>query len=545
LSSSNGGSLTNFASGTQNVFVTYPSEKSVYLDASGNVSALGTIASGTWNASTIVTTYGGTGLSSYTAGDLPYYASGTALSKLGIGTSGQILTSSGTAPQWSTLSGVAVTTFSAGTTGFTPSSATSGAITLAGTLAVGNGGTGLTTLTANGVVYASSSSALATGSALTFDGTNFTVTQSAWQFFVGANFAKVQNTTGTSASLFLSDNTDSATIKNIGSSIAFINSSSEGMRLTSTGLGIGTNSPAAKLDVRGSSSFLINSSNPTAWVSVDSGLTTHSVYSQFNTSNNCGVFGTYTSDPIYFVTGNNERMRLTSTGYLGIGTSSPAAPLHVLGSSIFQILQTSSNTQGPYLSFVQSSGSRVGYVGYGGNATSGGLYIHNDNNTPIIFETNASEAMRIDSSGNLLVGYTSSNGSYKLQVNSQIFATSSTIATSDANYKTDVIPLTGMLDIVTKLNPVQFNWKKHLVHNFDTTTTTVGFLAQEVQSTLANTSFVNSIVKKNEVNLPDDTKQEFLGIAEGTMIAILTKAIQEQQALITDLTNRIKTLENK
>ena len=37
LSSSNGGSLTNFASGTQNVFVTYPSEKSVYLDASGNV----------------------------------------------------------------------------------------------------------------------------------------------------------------------------------------------------------------------------------------------------------------------------------------------------------------------------------------------------------------------------------------------------------------------------------------------------------------------------------------------------------------------------
>ena len=49
----------------------------------------------------LVTTYGGTGLSSYTAGDLPYYASGTALSKLGIGTSGYILTSSGTAPQWS------------------------------------------------------------------------------------------------------------------------------------------------------------------------------------------------------------------------------------------------------------------------------------------------------------------------------------------------------------------------------------------------------------------------------------------------------------
>jgi hypothetical protein len=65
-----------------------------------------------------------------------------------------------------------VTTFSAGTTGFSPSTATSGAVTLSGTLATTNGGTGLTSFTANGVLYASSSSALTTGSALTFDGTN-------------------------------------------------------------------------------------------------------------------------------------------------------------------------------------------------------------------------------------------------------------------------------------------------------------------------------------------------------------------------------------
>jgi len=95
---------------------------------------------------TLITSNGGTGLTSFTAGDLPYYATGTALSKLGIGTAGQILTSSGTAPQWSTLTGVAVTTFSAGTTGFTPSVATSGAITLSGTLTTTNGGTGATSL---------------------------------------------------------------------------------------------------------------------------------------------------------------------------------------------------------------------------------------------------------------------------------------------------------------------------------------------------------------------------------------------------------------
>lgn len=52
----------NFSSGTQSVFVTYPSSQSVYEDAFGNVSPLGTIASGTWNGSTIGVAYGGTGV---------------------------------------------------------------------------------------------------------------------------------------------------------------------------------------------------------------------------------------------------------------------------------------------------------------------------------------------------------------------------------------------------------------------------------------------------------------------------------------------------
>ena len=61
LSSSNSGSAVTF-SGTVNVFVTYPSEQSVNLDASGNVTALGTITSGVWNGSTLPVAYGGTGV---------------------------------------------------------------------------------------------------------------------------------------------------------------------------------------------------------------------------------------------------------------------------------------------------------------------------------------------------------------------------------------------------------------------------------------------------------------------------------------------------
>jgi hypothetical protein len=62
LSNSSGTTSPITLVGASNVFVTYPSEKSVNLDASGNVSALGTITSGVWNGSTIPVAYGGTGV---------------------------------------------------------------------------------------------------------------------------------------------------------------------------------------------------------------------------------------------------------------------------------------------------------------------------------------------------------------------------------------------------------------------------------------------------------------------------------------------------
>jgi hypothetical protein len=65
LSNSNGNtSPVNFTAGTKTVFVTYPSEQSVNLDASGNVSALGTVSSGVWQGSTVGVAYGGTGVTS-------------------------------------------------------------------------------------------------------------------------------------------------------------------------------------------------------------------------------------------------------------------------------------------------------------------------------------------------------------------------------------------------------------------------------------------------------------------------------------------------
>jgi len=95
-----------------------------------------------------------------------------------------------------------VTTFSAGTTGFTPNTATSGAITLAGTLATTNGGTGLTVFTSGGALYATSTSALTTGTlpiasggtgATTLAGANIALLN------VAQTFTATQTFNGTSA----------------------------------------------------------------------------------------------------------------------------------------------------------------------------------------------------------------------------------------------------------------------------------------------------------------------------------------------------------
>ena len=68
-----------------------------------------------------------------------------------------------------------VSTISFGTTGLTPSTATNGVVTVAGTLAVANGGTGLTSLTANYIPYGNGTSAFANSSIFQFNGTNFGV----------------------------------------------------------------------------------------------------------------------------------------------------------------------------------------------------------------------------------------------------------------------------------------------------------------------------------------------------------------------------------
>jgi hypothetical protein len=413
--------------------------------------------------------------------------------------------------------------------------------------------------TVNGVAYLNGSKVLATGSALTFDGTTLANT-------IGGitNTGAFRSTVSTVDGIFGANQFATGVI-GIGSvsnhPISFNINLNEQMRLTSTGLGIGTSSPAQKLHVS------VATVGAGAFMQVSNTGDGQTAYFGTNTAGgSIQVNGAY---PLQFATNGSERMRLDSSGNLGLGVTPSAwsnsgttwKAIQAGSGSNFvgrgDVVQTQILTNAYYNGtnyIYQNSTSAAQYYQYQG-AHAWGIAASGTAGTTATF----TQAMTLDASGNLLVGGTSalattthsfyasgasggaplgarnnatSAGKYwtfgpDLSNNYRVFnqggtgmymvdgATSWT-SSSDERLKDIIEPISDAANKVSTLRAVIGKFKT------DAEGTRRSFLiAQDVQTVLPEAV--------------DASNPDKLGVQYSEVIPLLVAAIKEQQAIITQL----------
>ena len=375
----------------------------------------------------------------------------------------------------------------------------------------------------------------------------------------------------------------------------FVRSGSEKVRITDAGnVGIGTSSPSDLLHLNvASGSVFTHISSDTK----DLYLGYYSVNGMHTVQGDVGLA---------FHTGDSytERMRIDSSGNVGIGATSPIGKLDVsdgtnpisIDSSTYNEIQSYNrplllNRQGNNVGIgtdspgvlLDCSGSSPTIRAVGTSASNPSLTLSSagitawsqtvsGSDSSLSFNKDGSERMRIDSSGNLLVGTTDASGTtgsgikltnptspaddgklmivgasttiaqdgiqmystgasayrFFVQYSGQINATSTSInAISDVSLKENIRDLDKGLETILALQPRRFDWKNGDGNDI------MGFVAQEVETVLPE------LVHDYKYN-DEETK---LGLKMGDMIPSLVKAIQEQNEIINDLRARVAQLE--
>jgi hypothetical protein len=150
------------------------------------------------------------------------------------------------------------------------------------------------------------------------------------------------------------------------------------------------------------------------------------------------------------------------------------------------------------------------------------------------FEFNDATALFIDTSGEVRIGSTTDQGAYNLQCNGTgVWGAAAYVNGSDERIKEDIAPITSGLDVVTKLNPVTYRYKKDWSNDQNIQT---GFIAQELLVAMEDKNYVNGIVLQGG-------SEGYYSVAYQNIIPLLTKAIQEQQAMIDELKAKVAALE--
>ena len=303
----------------------------------------------------------------------------------------------------------------------------------------------------------------------------------------------------------------------------------------SQNVGIGTASPDS------GARTTISSSTNTPLYAISSDVNSY-IYFKDSGSSAYQVAVGSNSNAMKFVTGGSERMRITSSGNVGIGTSSPSAKLQV------------------------SDGTTTLDL----NPTGGVVYFGTSTNHTMIFSTNNSERMRIANSGQLYINTTTQLGNtlqkmalkydgsvewglsfqnaYSGNAGSAInfcnyagtqvgtiqpgASSTSYVTSSDYRLKENVQPMTGALDKVALLKPVTYTWKESGEEG-------QGFIAHELQAV------VPDCVTGEKDAVAEDGSIKPQGVDTSFLVATLTAAIQEMKAIIDAQSARITALENK
>jgi hypothetical protein len=259
--------------------------------------------------------------------------------------------------------------------------------------------------------------------------------------------------------------------------------------------------------------------------------------------------------------GTTDAVTIDTSQNVGIGTSSPSRKLEVYSTSASFGKITAATTNQSVLEINNNGGANNFYIGIdtstGGSFGAGsyGRVLYSDGAFPIVFSTNSSERMRIDSSGNLLVGTTSAtspNPGIGLAVggNAQItighdtsspsgqyympFKYNATLiggitqngttavaynTSSDYRLKENIAPMTGALARVAALKPCTYTWKVD-------GSAGEGFIAHE----LAQVCPQAVSGEKDAVNEDGSIKPQ--GIDTSFLVATLTAAIQELKQIV-------------
>ena len=468
--------------------------------------------------------------------------------------------------------------------------------------------------TANGVTYLNGSKVLTSGSALTFDGTNLGVGNASPRTLFDTLSGTANTTgdvlgqaiitgpdvapagTGGSGNLVIQTNSNQAA--NVGGTIAFggraTDSSTVG-RGYAVIKGAKENSTSANRDGYFAIFTRTEASGQTEKLRVDSagnlglgvtpGSTSASGTFQMKSGGDMSFLGngnissnTYYNGTnyIYATTAASTRYRMAAGQHQWYTAASGTAGNAIsftqamtLGSSGDLLLGTTTNRLGEKLhvlgnGIVTSSAENTN-MGLFGTFGSANLIIGAFNNLPVEFRQNNTERMRLDSSGNLLVGTTTATGNgfviqpngsdtsvplidtrgnsssnslasirvYSTNLNQDqfyvgyggtVYARSTSISgLSDQREKENIRTLETGLAQVLALQPRRFDWKNGQGENV------AGFVAQEVQGVLPD------LIDEYKLN---DTETR-MALKMGDMIPTLVKAIQEQQALIVSLKARL------